>query len=68
MAADAADSNEEILQTGGISGGGEKRGEGGDLGAFIGGRDLEEGVGYRAGEARWTAGREAMREEGSVPS
>jgi hypothetical protein len=44
--AEAKDSDEDSLRTGGVSSGGEKRGEGGDRGLFIGGRSLEDGLGF----------------------
>jgi hypothetical protein len=47
--AEASDSDEDSLRTGGVSSGGEKRGEGGDRGLFIGGRSLEDGLGFRVG-------------------
>jgi hypothetical protein len=44
IAADAANSDKELLHAGGVSGGGEKRGEGGDREGFIG------AVAWRAGK------------------
>jgi hypothetical protein len=42
------DSGEEFAQIGGVSCGGEKGDEGGDLGAFIGGVTWGRGLGFRA--------------------
>jgi hypothetical protein len=62
--AEASDSDEESLRTGGVSSGGEKRGEGGDRGGFIEANAVEKGLGFRAGETHRTDGSEAVQGEG----